>query len=235
MTTITIGDRYGQGTVTETGLRLPGTRKGQPVTTPGARLLCDCGNQYTARNNNLRSGNTTSCGCRKQAARRTHGLSSHPLWGTWHAMLYRCEDPGHHAWPHYGGRGITVCPAWHDLAAFITDIETAIGPRPAGKTLDRIDNDGNYEPGNVRWATRAEQVANARNRGRTPAERAELDRKVTELHLAGVAYAAIGEELGITRLAAYRSTRRGCTTHPHRRGPQTCTSEPEKLDLDLTA
>lgn len=93
---------------------------------------------------------------------RAHGLSSHLLYGTWRTMIRRCENPKVDEYLFYGGRGITVCPEWHDVAEFITWIEANLGPRPVGMTLDRIDNDGNYEPGNVKWSTTAEQAANRR-------------------------------------------------------------------------
>lgn len=96
----------------------------------------------------------------------THGLSRHPLYPTWNRMRQRCENPGTKDYPRYGGRGVTVCAEWRDVTAFITWIEANIGPRPEGRTLDRIDNDGHYEPGNVRWATAKEQSA---NRGRKAA------------------------------------------------------------------
>jgi hypothetical protein len=87
-------------------------------------------------------------------------------------MLRRCENPAAHNYHLYGGRGIRVHGPWHDLATFIADIEAEIGPQPEGRhpsgvplyTFDRIDNDGHYEPGNVRWATAKEQVANRRPR-----------------------------------------------------------------------
>lgn len=96
------------------------------------------------------------------ATHRTHGLSEHPLYGTWRIMRRRCENPRVKDYPRYGGQGITVCAEWRDVTAFITWIEANIGPRPVGRTLDRIDNDGHYEPGNVRWATAKEQSANRR-------------------------------------------------------------------------
>jgi hypothetical protein len=96
------------------------------------------------------------------AAVTTHGLSRHPLYGTWRKMHRRCENPTVKDWPNYGGRGIAVCDGWRDVTAFITWIEANLGPRPVGMSLDRIDPDGNYEPGNVRWASAATQVANRR-------------------------------------------------------------------------
>ena len=101
----------------------------------------------------------------------THGLYQHPLYRTWQTMLHRCENPQNKNYRHYGGRGIQVCERWHDPAVFIADVEAAIGPRPAGTypsglplySFDRRDNDSGYRPGNVRWATAKEQLA---NRGR---------------------------------------------------------------------
>lgn len=112
--------------------------------------------------------NTQSCGCLHADTSAvnaivyttTHGLHSHPLYGTWHQMLQRCENPAHTGYRYYGAKGRSVCARWHDVALFIGDIERILGPRPDGMTLDRIDNDGDYEPGNVRWATAAQQVAN---------------------------------------------------------------------------
>lgn len=171
------GERYGRLTIIET-TRLPNTpgraRHGFSSGPLGARCRCDCGNELLVSANRLTSGNTKSCGCLKvekatarlpamTAANQTHGLSGkakHPLYETWHGMMIRCYDDRHVYYHRYGGRGITVCERWHDAAAFITDIEATLGSRPDGLTLDRIDNDGNYEPGNVRWATRLQQSRN---------------------------------------------------------------------------
>jgi hypothetical protein len=97
---------------------------------------------------------------------RTHGLSKHPLYGTWAQMVTRCTNPAYSRFADYGGRGIRVCDEWLDVTAFIAWIDANLGPRPAGMTLDRINNHGHYEPGNVRWATGIQQQANARKRRR---------------------------------------------------------------------
>lgn len=130
---------------------------------------CSCGNSTIVRWGDLQQGRTVSCGCfhreRVSALFTKHGFSgggrtiAHPLYGTWKTMWTRCTNPNRVQWRDYGGRGITVCDRWHDFTAFLDDM----GPRPtSAHTLDRINNDGNYEPGNVRWATRKEQGRNAR-------------------------------------------------------------------------
>lgn len=89
----------------------------------------------------------------------------HPLHPTWRGMKERCENPNHAAYDNYGGRGIKVCPEWHDFAVFAAYVEQHLGPRPDGMTIDRWpDGDGDYRPGNVRWATRAEQQRNRKYR-----------------------------------------------------------------------
>lgn len=125
---------------------------------------CDCGEQATVRLVSLRSGNTQSCGClgkeRRRAATATHGLSGHELYQTWWAIQDRCLNESTWEYRYYGGRGIGVCARWREVALFIADVESELGPRPAGMTLDRRDNDRGYEPGNIRWASRREQVIN---------------------------------------------------------------------------
>lgn len=87
------------------------------------------------------------------------GKTQHPLYAVYLDMVARCVRPSHHAYARYGGRGVTVCESWRaDFWAFVADV----GERPEGLTLDRIDNDGNYEPGNVRWADYSTQAKNRR-------------------------------------------------------------------------
>ena len=128
------------------------------------RCRCDCGNETIASGDNLRRNHTRSCGClmRETFATLTHGNARVGKMTTeyeiWQSMKKRCLNPKAVAYKWYGARGITIAPEWvDDFLAF----RAYVGERP-GKdlTLDRIDNDGNYEPGNVRWATRSEQQRN---------------------------------------------------------------------------
>ena len=90
------------------------------------------------------------------------GKTFHPLYETWIEMRARCKRPNHARWVSYGGRGITVCDRWdNDFWAFVSDM----GERPVKYVLDRIDNDGNYEPGNCRWADYSTSAVNRRTSG----------------------------------------------------------------------
>lgn len=90
-------------------------------------------------------------------------MSGTPTWKSWSGMVERCTNSNHAAYAHYGGRGITVCDRWQGKDGFANFMQD-MGERPEGLTLDRIDNDGNYEPGNVRWATAKQQARNRRPR-----------------------------------------------------------------------
>jgi hypothetical protein len=126
---------------------------------------CKCGASRVVRRDALISGATRSCGClHRETARRQgqrskiHGMSKTPLYRVWNAMLHRCNDPKNWAYKYYGGRGIKVCRRWLKFANFYADM----GDCPAGLTLDRKNNNGDYRKGNCRWASREEQASNNR-------------------------------------------------------------------------
>jgi len=134
--------------------------------------LCDCGNEVEVRLDKLKRGSTKSCGCfnfeliskphgpRNAKHGHTIGGKPTPEFYSWWSMKMRCTNKNAKHYQYYGGRGITVCNEWfNSFENFFKDM----GNRPDGMTLDRINNDGNYEPSNCRWSTPSQQLKNRRN------------------------------------------------------------------------
>ncbi len=119
--------------------------------------VCDCGTRRLFNYYKLRSGRARSCGCRQSEGAIKHGLSAHPLYGVWNAMVQRCKNPNSLVYARYGGRGITVCEKWLTFEGFYEDV---IGLWKPELTMDRRDNDGNYELTNIRFTDRGVQANN---------------------------------------------------------------------------
>lgn len=123
---------------------------------------CECGNTKKVRADHLQSGKTRSCGCMRKEVLRTHGLSLDPLYSVWTDMKQRCTNPNNIYFPYYGGRGIKVDPVWYLSFPVFRKATMEAGWMP-GLQIDRIDNDGNYEPGNLRCVTSKVNQRNRRN------------------------------------------------------------------------
>lgn len=163
------------------------------------RCKCACGKEIAVRSSNLRSGNTSSCGCfrrdnmRKIAYRHGHaaGGSCSTEYSSWSSMKGRCHNKKDHAYKWYGGRGITVCDRWRNsFPNFLADM----GRKPSPElSIDRINNDGNYEPENCRWATAKQQTANSRKRVFSSSEII----KAVELRRQGKTLKEVGKVFGV--------------------------------------
>lgn len=182
---------------------------------------CDCGGKTITSTSKLRSGHTSSCGClryeRLKASRKNekHGCSRNKNrrgsdeYVVWQGMKRRCTDPNNKRYKDYGGRGIRVCAEWlHSFEAFLAHA----GKRPSMEhTIDRINNDGHYEPGNVRWVTRAEQNRNKRRSKQPP--RVTIERPD-------------GERVGLAEIARTRRLKYATVHAAWRRGADPFTFTP---------
>lgn len=151
---IAIGTRFGKWTVID--LDEPGGAQ--------ARYLCrcDCGTNRSVASASLRRNDSNQCTrCARRAVNSgqwatKHGKCFSKAYSSWSHMLDRCKNENHRWWHRYGGRGIVVCERWNSFDSFYADM----GDPPPKHSIDRIDNDGNYEPSNCRWATAKQQLSN---------------------------------------------------------------------------
>lgn len=166
------------------------------------KCVCDCGQETVVRSDKLKSGHTKSCGCLQRERTRdvsskakTHGMANSSEYHIWCGMKARCFNENNKSYKNYGGRGITVCDRWRDsFENFYEDM----GPRPSSiHQIDRINNDGNYEPGNCKWRTPSENCLNRRCKlGKTGIKNITKD---------GISYVTVVTRKGYTRRSFYRS------------------------------
>lgn len=192
------------------------------------KFRCDCGVEKDMKHRDILNGKVVSCGCfsAEMASDRftKHGGYRTREYKSWNAMIQRCMNPNATAWDDYGGRGISVCEEWLGTEGYHQFVKD-MGFRPDGMTLDRIDTNGNYEPGNVRWATPKTQQNNRRVT------------KMLTFNGETMSQAAWTQRLGMSRNAISERLRKGWTVEqalsaplgkggPKRRQPTTLTAPP---------
>lgn len=166
--------------------------------------LCDCGNKFEASGSKIRSGEVVTCPTcsseRVRLSRMTHGMRQTDEYRTWTHIKSRCFNAKVPEYKHYGGRGITMCSKWTEsFEDFLADM----GERPSKKhSIDRINNNGNYEPGNCRWATHKTQANNTRS-----------NRKVT-VNGTTKNMTQWADDIGVTREVIHKRLKRGIVGPP---------------------
>lgn len=148
-----MGERYGRLLVVG---RAP--NKSDKDTNARWKCACECGRETVQYGQDLKKGKVVSCGCWNDEKRYKHGMSRTLVYGIWKGIHQRCGNPKAPKFYNYGGRGIKVCERWNSFENFVADM----GIRPNGYSIERINNDGDYEPANCVWATKKQQLNNKR-------------------------------------------------------------------------
>lgn len=187
--TFTVGEQINSWVVLDAAVVVGPKR---PNSRPSRRVLCQCscGNVRMVDIHGLRYGRSQHCKSHQTSVFR----KAPEVYHAWQSARQRCENPKNPAYLYYGGRGIKMAPEWADRAEGFLRFFAYIGPRPQGMSLDRINNDGNYEPGNVRWATRLQQSRNRRN-NRLYAYRGKAQTAIAWAEELGVSYANLAARL----------------------------------------
>lgn len=189
-----IGQTFGKLTVVEAAPNMGNARAWV--------CSCVCGNTKSVRAYSLNDGNTTSCGCASSryalpVRNRTHGMTKSKVYGVWRTMRTRCENKNDEHFARYGARGIKVCDRWRKFENFLEDM----GEPPPGLTIERKDNNGDYDPSNCIWATPKQQSNNKRTNIKLTSN--GITKSLEDW----------ANELGISYMAIYQRLRAGWAPH----------------------